>query len=294
MTPAARHAVIVPHFNDVNRLARCLTTLMAQHAALPDPTTVEIVVADNNSTQSLEGVRAAFPSVRILTEPKAGAANARNCGVEGTTAPKLIFLDADCIPGPGWLAHAISLVADEAVIGGRIDVFEETPPPRSGAEAFERVFAFRQRDYVEQKGFSVTANLVTTRAVFHATGPMVAGISEDVDWCRRAVDAGATLRYDDTLAVAHPARRDWPALAKKWRRLTDEMFCLNGTGLMARACWALRALAMPASALVHAPRVLANGDLNGVEKARALGTLLRLRLTRSAWMLDQAVRGRLS
>ncbi len=37
--------------------------------------------------------------------------------------------------------------------GGRVYIFDETPPPRSGAEAFERVFAFRQRDYIERKGF---------------------------------------------------------------------------------------------------------------------------------------------
>jgi len=284
--PPPGHAVIIPHYNDVDRLARCLGALAPQ---VTDA--VEVVVVDNNSTAPLDAVRAAHPWARFVTEPDPGAAMARNRGVAETTAPGLIFLDADCVPLPGWLDHAIAINANNAVIGGRIDVFDETPPPRSGAEAFETVFAFKQRDYVQNKGFSVTANLVTTRDVFARTGPMITGLSEDADWCFRAVKAGAQLRYDDDLAVRHPSRQDWPALAKKWRRLTHEMFGLTGKSPAARVKWALRGLAMPASAVVHAPRVLGHPALSPQEKGRGLITLFRLRLARCGWMLKQALGG---
>ncbi|MFW5899467.1 MAG: glycosyltransferase family 2 protein, partial [Jiangellaceae bacterium] len=81
-------------------------------------------------------------------------------------------------------------------VGGRVEVFHEdegagpsTGPrtvPRTGAQAFEAVFAFENRAYVERKGFSVTANLVTRRAVFEDVGPFRPGLSEDLDWCARA------------------------------------------------------------------------------------------------------------
>jgi GT2 family glycosyltransferase len=283
-TPAPEIAVIVPHYEDVERLARCLEALVPQIGP-----GVEAIVVDNGSAADLEPVRRAHPGIRIVAEPSKGAAAARNRGVVETRAPAIAFLDADCVPAPGWLDRARAAALPGTLTGGRIDIFDETPPPRTGSEAFERVFAFRQRDYIERKGFSVTANLVTTRAVFEATGPLVPGLSEDMEWCFRARAKGFRLVYDDGLAVSHPSRSDHPALVRKWRRLTDEMFMLNGRSLTARTRWALRGLAMGPSALLHAPRILRHPDLSSLEKRRAVATLVRLRLTRSGWMLRQAL-----
>ena len=288
----ARLAVIVPHYNDVARLRRCLDALVPQMTSA-----TELVVADNASTEDLAPLRAVYPDVKIVTQPEAGAAAARNAGVAATTAPSLAFLDADCVPAPDWLATAQAIAArqGDAVTGGRVDVFDETPGPRSGAEGFETVFAFDQAGYIADKGFSVTANLVTTRAVFAATGPFVPGLSEDLDWCRRATAAGFALHYAPDLAVSHPTRSDWPALARKWRRLTEESWGLQARGARlgakARAAWAARALvALPASIPAHAPRILRDKRLSRQERGAALLTLARLRLTRAGWMLRQAVR----
>ncbi|WP_138470102.1 glycosyltransferase family 2 protein [Poseidonocella sp. HB161398] len=292
MTAAPRLAVIIPHYDDPFRLAKCLAALAPQLAAAPR---AECVVADNGSPCDLGPLRTAHPGIRFLDVPEKGAAAARNGGVAATTAPGLLFLDSDCVPGPGWLAAAMALLAafpeKGAVAGGRIGTFDETPPPRSGAEAFETVFAFRQRDYVARKGFSVTANLLTTRRVFEDVGPLIVGLSEDVDWCRRAVAKGYSLRYADGLEVAHPTRSDWAALRRKWHRTTSEGFQLNGTSAPARARWALRALAVAASGPAHLPQVLRAERLSGIEKRRAAATLLRLRLVRAGWMLGQALRG---
>lgn len=289
--PALTQAVvIIPHFNDTNRLRRCLAALMPQLS--PE---VGVVVVDNGSTQSLDGVRTDFPDLRIVTETRKSAAIARNRGVAETTAPWLFFLDCDCVPAPDWLAVAQALITQTGVgrgdiVGGTVTVFDENPPPRSGAEAFETVFAFDNRCYIEKKGFSVTANLLTTRDVFNAVGLFSPGLSEDLDWCRRATAQGFRLVYNDALRVAHPTRSDWTALERKWHRLTIESWGLQGTGAGAgaRLRWVLRALALPLSVLLHAPRVLGSDKLSGSEKRAALATLTRLRLRRCGWMLWQA------
>lgn len=280
-------AVIIPHYNDVARLARCLTALAPQLA--PD---VELVVVDNASTDSLDPARAALPGLRIVTESAKGAALARNRGVLETTAPILAFLDSDCLPAADWLAVARVTGArrDGDLFGGRIDVFDETPPPRSGAEAFEAVFAFDWRGYIEKKGFSVTANLVTRRDVFTATGPFIHGVSEDLEWCRRATAKGFRLLAAPDLRVSHPSRQDWGALRKKWLRMTREGFELEKS----RLAWALKALAMPVSALVHLPKVALSSRLSGPgERLRGATTLIHLRLARMVWMLKQATGGRI-
>jgi GT2 family glycosyltransferase len=248
-------------------------------------------VVDNGSSVDPAPLVARTPGIRCVHEPARGAAAARNRGMAETDTPLLAFLDCDCVPAPDWLDTCIAVAGRGDLVGGRVDTFDETPPPRSGPEAFETVFAFHQRSYIVDKGFSVTANLVAHRAVVRAVGPMVPGLAEDVDWCRRATAQGFTLVYADDLRVAHPTRSDWPALLRKWRRTTDEMFALNGTGPGRRIIWALRALAVLASGPAHLPRIWRAPGLRGPERRRAAVTLLRLRAQRAVWMLRQAGSG---
>lgn len=280
-----RANVIIPHYNDITRLARCLTALYPQLS--PD---VQAIVVDNGSTQPLAALQRDFPDVVFVTESHKGAAMARNRGVAETVAPRLFFLDSDCIPEANWISTALTICDLADVIGGTITVFDETPYPRSGAEAFEAVFAFDNRKYVEAKGFSVTANLLTTRKVFTSTGNFRAGLSEDLDWCHRATASGFSLIHNDALRVAHPTRSDWNALRQKWRRLTVEAWGGQPAGIFPRLRWGARACAMPASILAHTPRILLTPALNGTgERYAALATLARLRMARCAWMLRQAI-----
>lgn len=282
-------AVIIPHYNDTVRLNRCLAALTAQ-----DLSGTEVIVVDNNSTQDLSAVRQRFPSVRFVTETRKGAAHARNRGVRETTAPDLFFLDADCVPAANWLAIARQAVRRSDLVGGAIDVFDETPPPRNGAQAFETVFAFDYKDYIKRKGFSVTANLLTTRKVFKTVGDFIDGLSEDMEWCLRARSKGYRIILAEDLRVSHPTRSDWPALLKKFHRITEESFELQraaGDGPGLRVRWAVRSVAMLLSPLAHLPKVWRSTRLNGAsERLRASLMLFRLRTMRAGWMIMQATR----
>ncbi|MEM8728360.1 MAG: glycosyltransferase [Pseudomonadota bacterium] len=278
--------MIIPHYNDHARLARCLDALKRDHLARP----TEILVVDNNSDQPLDDILSAHQDARLVVEPKPGAATARNAGVAQSTAPRIFFLDADCVPDPDWIDQAYRAIEGQDIVGGKISVFDETPPPRSGSEAFETVFGFYQERYITEMQFSVTANLLTWRHVWDDVGPLIHGLSEDREWCNRAVGKGFRLVYDPELAVSHPSRSDWPALRKKWRRLTMESYALGAPTLTHRIRWILRAGAVLFSVLPHAPKVLGSKDLDTwQERLRGLGTLTRLRALRCLWMLRQSV-----
>lgn len=292
-TTTADLAIIVPHYNDVPRLRRMLEALMPQMRP-----GVALVIGDNASSDDLSGIRARWPDLHIVTETRRGAAEARNTAVAATTAPALAFIDSDCVPGVDWVSRALQIAAraGDTVTGGRVDVFDETPAPRSGAEAFETVFAFDFKTYIEKKGFTGAGNMVTTRQVFDKTGPFVAGLSEDLDWSMRAVAAGYRLTYDPDLIVSHPTRQDWGALRGKWMRLTEESWGLKANDgrhdLSARFTWALRALiVLPVSIPVHLPRIFWHAALTPAEKRAAAMTLIRLRLLRVTWMMAQVLRG---
>ena len=283
--PLRTAVIIIPHHNDTRRLGHCLAALAPQ--LTPN---IGLLVVDNGSTETLDPIRAAHTDLRIVIEPLKGAASARNRGVVETTAPYLFFLDCDCVPAPDWVATALRLMDLGSIVGGNITVFDETPPPRNGAQAFEAVFAFDNRGYIEQQAFSVTANLLTRRDVFVDVGPFRHGVSEDLDWCHRARQKGYRLAYADALRVGHPSRSDWPALRRKWARVTAELFLVNGTTPVARLRWLAKALTMPISILIHAPKVIQHPALRGPrERIAGLGTLARLRLLRASWMLRQVM-----
>jgi GT2 family glycosyltransferase len=217
----------------------------------------------------------------VVTER--GAGPARNGGVAASRSQILAFTDSDCVPEPAWLAEGLAALASYDFIGGRVKVLVDDERHMTGPEAFERVFAFDFDRYIHRKGFTGSGNLFCPRVLFLDTGGFRVGVSEDVEWSHRARAKGYRLGYASCAVVGHPARRTWAELTAKWRKTNRETFNLLRTRPRGRLLWALRNCLVPASALVHGPRVLASRELNTPgQRARALATLVRLRFWRSA------------
>lgn len=273
-------SVIVPHYNDLVRLDRCLSALMSQSLASDR---FEIIVADNMSPVGEEVVRDVIAGrARLVMAPERGAGPARNAGVKAAGGTFLAFTDADCVPDAGWLAGGLPLLDRFDIVGGRMNVLVEGPRPMSGAEAFETVFAFDNKTYVEKRGFTVTANLFCRRSTFEAVGPFCTDMSEDIEWCERAGKMGLTIGYAEKAAAAHPARANWRELWRKTERVNSERFRLARTHRHGRLRWALASLLLPASIVLHAPAIFAHPGLTtNRERFAALATLMRLRLARA-------------
>jgi GT2 family glycosyltransferase len=274
-----RVSVVIPHYSDVESLAKCLAALDRQ-TVRPD----EIVVADNNSpmgTAPIEAVIAGRAKLVVVAEK--GAGPARNGGVAASTGDLLAFTDCDCVPEPGWLEAGLKALSEADFVGGAMRVLVEQEDRMTGPEAFERVFAFDNRDYVLRKGFTVTANLFCPRALFDRVGGFRVGVSEDLEWCLRAREAGYRIGYAADAVVGHPARRTWPELQRKWQRLNVESYGLVSGSLGGRLKWIAKALLMPVSAAAHAPRLFRSRQLpNAAARWAGLATLVQLRLWRTA------------
>lgn len=271
-------SVIVPHFEDHTNLDRCLTALSAQtyDGAL------EIIIADNCSPSGEARLSAAVAGrARIVIVAERGAGAARNGGVAASTSNILAFTDSDCLPAPDWLREGIAALQRFDVVGGQVMVSTADRSHVSSIEAFEVVFAFDNKSYVEKKGFSVTANLFTSRHAFDAVGGFHNGIPEDLDWCRRAADKGYRIGYAAGALVTHPARRNWPELTRKWRRLALESYNRTIAQPGGRLRWLLRVWVTPLSAFVHSIRVFQSAKLHGAnQRLGALAVLFRLRFWR--------------
>jgi cellulose synthase/poly-beta-1,6-N-acetylglucosamine synthase-like glycosyltransferase len=86
----ARLTVIVPHYNSPRTLQRLIESIPALNW-------VEVVVVDDNSSEPIDELIAAYPNVRLLQLPKdrKGGGAARNFGLENSDGNWLLFADAD-------------------------------------------------------------------------------------------------------------------------------------------------------------------------------------------------------
>lgn len=287
MTADPLVSVIVPHYDQPDALALCLKSLARQSFARD---AFEVIVADNGSPKrlALELALHEFDGARLVVEARRGAAHARNAALKIARARFIAFIDADCVADDNWLSSGIEGLVSADLCGGdvKVTVVDEARP--SGVEAFEKIFAFRQREYVSRKKFSVTANLFARRTVVDAVGPFTNGVSEDVDWCNRAVALGFRLAFNANSIISHPARRNWGELVRKWDRLVNERWNgFDGRSPAGRLKWAVLAIATALSAAPHMFLVLTSDKLSRLQdRAAATGVLVRIRWWRARRMFS--------
>lgn len=276
-------SVIIPHYNDLEGLRNCLEHLRRQ--TWPEVYR-EIVIADNNSSCGVDMVRDIAPDARVVSAPEQGAGPARNAAVAHAKGNILALIDSDCVADPRWIEEGVEALRDYDYVGGQVRITVPRPQRPTPAEAFEMVFSFDFRTYIQNQHFSGTGNLFVPRDVFERVGGFRNGLSEDIEWCRRANALGYRLGYAERAIVGHPARREWQALVKRWDRVTMEMLGLQRESPYWVAKWLLYAAAVAISPFPHAVKVLLSDRLSG-GRAKMAGLLgvFGIRLYRSYRML---------
>ena len=95
---------VIPARNEQGYIAGCIASLQTQEVDFP----YEIVVVDNGSTDATARIASAL-GARVVYEPRAGLANARQAGFLAATGECLIYVDADSRLPPGWARDAVGL-----------------------------------------------------------------------------------------------------------------------------------------------------------------------------------------
>jgi glycosyltransferase involved in cell wall biosynthesis len=212
-------SVIIPVFNDPERLTRCLSALEAQN--YPQDR-FEVIVVDNGSEEGLRPLVTPSARVKATSESRPGSYAARNRGLSVAKGEVIAFTDADCIPAPDWLERGVAAlrgVPNCGLVGGHIELFARDPEHPTIVELYDQLTAFRQEEYVEVAQFGATANVFTYRKVIEHVGAFDDAVKScgDLEWGQRVFDHGYRVVYANDVRVAHPAS---PSLAEICRRAT--------------------------------------------------------------------------
>lgn len=228
-TPASpRVSVLIVSWRACEHLARCLRAL----ASTPH----EIIVVDNASADgTVELVQRDFPDVRLLASPRnLGFAGGVNQARRAAAAPFLLLLNPDAEATPGAidrLAGVLDATPGVAAVAGRLVNADGSPQagfnvrrlPTLASLTCDLLFVdhlwpanpitarYYARDLdpdspadVEQPA---AACLMVRAALFDELGGMDERFHpawfEDVDLCRRILDAGHRIRYEPAATFVH-------------------------------------------------------------------------------------------
>lgn len=175
----------------------------------------EVVVADNTS----EGVasRLAGDGLRVIPALRERSAyHARNQGARAGDRDWILFLDADCRPGPNLLdAYFASPIADGCgALAGQILGEPDQLSLAARYARSRRLFDHADGLIRASGGGAAAGNLLVRREAFEAVGGFTEGIRSggDLDLCHRLRAGGWQLEFRESAVVHHRHRATLPSL----------------------------------------------------------------------------------
>ena len=150
-------------------------------------------------------------AVRFLeTAERLNPAAARNWAVAAARGDRLLFVDADCRPAPGWVA-ALAAALDRAPIAGGAVTFPKAGNRWALADniaSFHELLPDRPAEADTQRPLG-SLNLAVRRGAWERVGPFDEALttSEDHDWVLRARRLGLPTAFVPEAVVEHAAVR---------------------------------------------------------------------------------------
>lgn len=288
MKPDLKLSVIIPHLNEPDNLRRCLVSLEEQRR---DDLPFEIIVVDNGSAELPYDVCDAVAGVRLEREAIPGPGPARNRGAAVARSPLLAFIDADCVAEPGWVRSIVDSMeerSDIAFAGGDIAILMKDPGRPSAVEAYESIYSYRARLYVECHGYVATGNMSVRARVFADVGPF-GGIStmEDTEWGQRATRLGHRILFLPDAKVLTPSCKSFPELAMRWDRHVAHEFGEYRGRALGMLRWFAYCLAITFSPAGEALKILRSDRVSGIRSRwLALVCMTRIRFYRVRKMIN--------
>jgi glycosyltransferase involved in cell wall biosynthesis len=281
-------SVIIPVFNDSDRLLTCLQAL--ENQTYPK-SHYEVIVVDNASDENIEKLVDQFDQAIVTYESRPGAYVARNKGLTIAKGDVIAFTDADCIPFQNWIENGtenLLSTPDCGLVVGRVNIFFRNPDKPNAVELYDALTAFPNEYCIKVHKFGPTANVFTFRSVIEHVGNFNENLKSagDLEWGQRVFSSGYKQVYAENTIVTHPARYSMNQLYKKHTRIVGGIYDLktdNHLSPFQLVKDLVRDIIPPKIAYV---RFYSDKRLKGVNrKCKAIFVMLLVKLSRIVEML---------
>jgi glycosyltransferase involved in cell wall biosynthesis len=193
-------SIVIPAFNEAKLIGRCLERAIAAcRTILPDETTWEVIVTDNNSTDAT-GAIARSAGATVVFERINQISRARNAGAAVATGDWLLFIDADSFLSPETLADVISAIRTGGIGGGGCAVKLDEMPARWAPALW--LWDFASRRFRIAAGTFIFCRADAFRAVGGFSARMYA--AEEIQFSRKLKRWSRKHGLDFIILTAHP------------------------------------------------------------------------------------------
>ena len=224
-------SIIIPAYNDNEGIKHSLEAISGQSKYMQH---TEVVVVDNASDISPENIVKTFSFARYAYEEKPGSYAARNKGMTIARGKYVVFLDADCTPNRDWLEKGIQCLEnypDKTFIGGEVSFTLSAKP--TATELYQYIVGFQQKENIETKYFSATANLFVRKEDAVAIGTFDEHLLSGGDrcWSWRAKGKGYEVVFCPDAIVKTQPRRQLRKAIMQARRVAGGRFNIRKFGM---------------------------------------------------------------
>src|SRR3990170_565885 len=105
-------SVIIPVFNEEKTISECIKSLRNQSYKQ-----MEIIVVDDDSSDSTRNIIKGFPDIKLLTQGHKGPGQARNLGAAKAKGEILVFVDADMTFDKNFITDLVKPIIEGKSIG---------------------------------------------------------------------------------------------------------------------------------------------------------------------------------
>ena len=207
--------VVIRCFNEEQHIGRLLTGVLKQ-TRRPD----QIVIVDSGSTDATLAIASRFPvEIQSIAPEAFSFGRSLNMGCRAAAGELIAIVSAHVYPlYDTWLEELTAPFADPmvALSYGRQEGDDRTK--YSERQIMARWFPGASESS-QAHPFSNNANAAIRRSVWEAQpyDEDLTGL-EDLDWAKRALDAGHRISYVATAPVVHAHDESWAQLVNRYRR----------------------------------------------------------------------------
>lgn len=218
-------SVIIPVLNEEKYIQTCINSLIQQSFNFNE---MEIIVVDGGSkdrtVEITRKIHSKYPNVKILNNPLKIQATAFNIGIENSTTPIVIRLDAHAKYHRDYIKYIIEGLEDKKYgnVGGRWEMASQNNSLIGEANAIinQMRFAIGGADFRvsnQKKEVETVPFGGFRREVIEEIGGMNPNLprGEDNEYNKRILQAGYKILFDPRIVATYYARPDLKSMLKQ-------------------------------------------------------------------------------
>ena len=171
------------------------------------PRDIDVLVVDDGSSDNTSEVVRRYPGVRLISQPNAGPAVARNRGAVEARGTILLFTDDDCVPMSDWVDKMLQPFDDAEVVGtkGVYRTHQRSLAARFVQIEYEDRYrltaAVRDIDFIDTYSAAFVRDRFLEMNGFDTSFPVAC--AEDIELSYRMSARGWKMRFAPTAIVYH-------------------------------------------------------------------------------------------